>query len=80
LRGPGFLCKSEEQWPVPPVNFPELPSEFSALKSNVNATKVTFVCHEMDRRFSRCLSWSCLTKAVAWILRLKAKWRKRDPI
>jgi len=80
LRGPGFLWKSEEQWPVTTVNLPELPSEFSALKSNVNATKVTFMCHEIDRRFSRCSLWSRLTKAVVWILHLKANWRKRDPI
>jgi len=66
LRGPGFLRKSEEQWPVTPVNFPELPSEsLSVLKSNINTTTVTFVCDEMDRRFSRCSSWSRLTKAVA---------------
>jgi len=60
LQGPGFLKKSEEQWTVTPINFPELPSEFNVLKSNINTITVI--------------------KAVAWILRIKAKWRKRDPI
>ena len=31
----------------------------------------------MDRRFARVSSWYRLTKAVAWILRLKSKLRKK---
>ena len=68
LRGPEFLWESEENWPKAPVSFPELPSEFSILKSKTIAAHqvaLSSCSYEFDKRFARCSSWSRLCKAVA---------------
>ena len=62
LCGPKFLWDSIEEWPAPPVSFPELPSEFSVLQSQVIAAQhVTSAgSSKFDRRFARCSLWSRL--------------------
>ena len=80
LRGPEFLWESEENWPKAPVSFPELPSEFSILKSKTIAAHqvaLSSCSYEFDKRFARCSSWSRLCKAVAWIMRWQARVRTK---
>ena len=79
LSGPSFLQEPESIWPAPPCDFPDLPEEFKALKCTVATSKVTKVdsSNSMERRFAR-FSLFRLKKAVAWLLRLRDKWLKRE--
>ena len=69
LNGPNFLRNSESEWPVSPVNLPDIPQEF-LLKEQV-AVLVNRVSEEdpTERFINYYSSWYRLKKAVAWIRR-----------
>ena len=78
-KGPEFLWKSEEEWPV----MPEVPNldkdkevKSEATSQAVDAEEKVDTISELVHRYS---SWLPLRKAVAWILRFKSWLKDRKP-
>jgi len=70
LTGPGFLCSSEDCWPVSPI--PSI--NINPIKDVKRSETVSVIVSEgaTDRLIKRYSSLYALTKATAWMLRFKA--------
>ena len=81
LRGPAFLWKNEESWPVQPI-LGDLPHQAEVKKSTQVYTVATqdasAVESSIDIFFQRYSSWHCLKRAVVVILRVKDLLRGRQ--
>ena len=79
INGPEFLHKSEDQWPRMSKNVDlELSDDPEVKKTvTVNAVLVDESVAAVNKLFQRYSDWYSLTRAVAWILRLKSMLRHR---
>ena len=79
FKGPEFLWKLEESWPVPSSPLPSIPDQDPEIKSQGQTNRTTMVSEEsnlnsMIRRYS---SWYELKRGVAWLLRFREYIRRK---
>ncbi|XP_074618459.1 uncharacterized protein LOC141877369 [Acropora palmata] len=70
FKGPEFLWKREESWPVPPSSLPTISDQDPEIKSQGQANQASMVSEEssLDSMIQRYSSWYKLKRAVAWLL------------
>ena len=79
FKGPEFLWKREESWPVPPSSLPTISDQDPEIKSQGQANQASMVSEEssLDSMIQRYSSWYKLKRAVAWLLRFREYIRRK---
>ena len=79
FKGPEFLRKQEESWPVPSSPLPSIPDQDPEIKSQGQTNCITMVSEEgsLNLMIQRYLSWYELKRGMAWLLRLREYIRRK---
>ncbi|XP_068735424.1 uncharacterized protein [Montipora capricornis] len=73
FKGPEFLWKQEESWPVPSSPLPSIPDQDPEIKSQGQTNRTTMVSGEsnLNSMIQRYSSWYELKRGVAWLLHFR---------
>ncbi|XP_068735428.1 uncharacterized protein [Montipora capricornis] len=73
FKGPEFLWKLEESWPVPSSPLPSIPDKDPEIKSQGQTNRTTMVSEEsnLNSMIQRYSSWYELKRGVAWLLHFR---------
>ncbi|XP_068729037.1 uncharacterized protein [Montipora capricornis] len=79
FKGPEFLWKLEESWPVPSSPLPSIPDQDTEIKSQGQTNRTTMVSEEsnLNSMIQRYSSWYELKRGVAWLLRFREYIRRK---
>ncbi|XP_068757389.1 uncharacterized protein [Montipora capricornis] len=79
FKGPEFLWKLEESWPVPSSPLPSIPDQDPEIKSQGQTNRTTMVSEEsnLNSMIQHYSSWYELKRGVAWLLRSREYIRRK---
>ncbi|XP_068691617.1 uncharacterized protein [Montipora foliosa] len=79
FKGPEFLWKLEESWPVPSSPLPSIPEQDPEIKSQGQTNRTTMVSEKrnLNSMIQRYSSWYELKRGVAWLLRFREYIRRK---
>ncbi|XP_068741840.1 uncharacterized protein [Montipora capricornis] len=79
FKGPEFLWKRKESWPVPSSPLSSIPDQDPEIKTQCQTNRTTMVSEErnLNLMIQRYSSWYELKRGVAWLLRFREYIRRK---